>query len=350
MPWTGDWSDVTGRLKGGTAEQIRQALVERAPIAGVTTPARLAAPIAGQLSLDLAEAIDTFFDDIVGAGVFFDHRVNGGVFSGPGATVSHALAGGRGRPEDQVDIIQAWTEADLLTAIGSGAREITTAGTLKAGAWAEQLHDMINLLLWSFAQNGGHGQIQSGTPSSVPITVAHVTPLESRAGQGLPYPGEAIIAYNAAPWIPGMFVGSPFDTATPQHFESKFESRIVRVKTDYRMSDYVLTTANLNHQSQLVIPFDRAIRRTGSSAAYGPYQNNDYPGIPVAQLVSWHTDAAPNRDNTFDVPRIGAFDPITVSVSPPVSLYAFRAGWELAIAEALILSNWNVAGGLEFVA
>jgi len=350
MPWTGNWADVTGRLKGGTGEQLRQALIERGSIAGVATPAILAAPIAGQLSPALKDAINTFFDDIVGAGVFFDHRANGGVFSGPGATVSHTLAGGRDRPEDQVDIIQAWTEADLLTAIGSFARETTTAGTLKDGTWAEQLYSMINLLLWSFAQNGGYGQRVTGTPSSVPISVAPATLLESRYGQGFPYPREARIAYNAAPWVTGMFPGFGFDTATPQHFETKFQGLIVRVKTDYRMSEYVLTTATLNHQSQLVIPFDRAIRHAPGQAWYGPYVNNDYPGTIVAQLVSWHTDAAPNLNNTFDVPRIGAFDPITAPLDPPISFDAFRVGWELAIAEALILSNWNVAGGLTFVA
>ena len=87
MPWTGDWSDVTGRLKADTAEQVRQALVERAPIAGVAVPASLAIPIQGTLSATTARAIDSFFNDIVDANVFFDHTANGGVFSGPGATV-----------------------------------------------------------------------------------------------------------------------------------------------------------------------------------------------------------------------------------------------------------------------
>ena len=344
MPWTGDWSDVTGRLKADTAEQVRQALVERAPIAGVAVPASLAIPIQGTLSATTARAIDSFFNDIVDANVFFDHTANGGVFSGPGATVLSI---------DTSNTIQGWTQATLFDAIGPQVRFLPDENTRKVRFWILQLYQMINLLLWSYASPDIAQLIARAVVSAVRFDAANITPLESRWGIAS-YQSQRIIAFNAAPWVPGMFPSNPgvsaIESAQPQHFDSQqYEHKLVRVKADYRMSDYVLTTDTLNHQSELVISF-QAARRTSIGAAFGAYQNNDYPGIPAYQLYSFHTDAAPNTDNTFDIPRIGAFDTITSFTPLGAKFLGLRFGWGLNLEQSYILSNWNVAGGLTFVA
>ena len=292
MPWTGDWDNLVGRIKINTAEQIRQALVERAAVAGVAVEPFLQVPFQGiDHSQAVAGALDSLFNDIIDKWTFFD------------PTFTHNFF-----------MLQGY-----LDAIGASSREGATSDTLQLAAWAKQLHDMINLMTW--------------TIEAASRFAATAVPYQTRrSGGGHASYADAVSDWLAAPWAAGGH--------RARHYIHHLHIR--RTKTEWTWYNYVNTTA-INHRSEFYWVFDWPFFDV--SGTIRSYENNDYPGFLRLTSRKAFEDAAPNTNNSVSF-FVGAFE--TVTVTDPHS--KARHGWDFRQNMATIRTQWDVAGGLEFVA
>lgn len=293
MPWTGDWSSVDGNRQA-EAEQLRQAMLERALIGGVTPSASLQSPFEGRLKRRLASGLNGLLNEILDGFAF------------------------------------PWTLATLLAAIGASEQVLPVAGELKQSAWAKQLYDMINLMTVTVAV--GNGAFNNR------LSVAQSNTQRRN--------GSTEAQWLAAPWVPG---GNSIKDQFATHWADNGLSRISRIKATYDVSNYVHTTT-LNHQSTFFRVFGYP---TGVNAFTAQrYENNDFPVGERERAVSIEqtADAAPNTRNAFPPFIFGAFETVTTFPLPLPPGPTSRLGWQFRPGFASVVTNWQVVGGLTFVA
>lgn len=322
--WTSEgmsWDDLHDKRLYPYIEAIRQATIERATVIGASVAADFQTPLTQSMIADYRQVRQTGYQ----IQSYLDSWINGGGGAGRFFVNSTDLSGNW---DDSDHAPPAWTEADMLDAIGATERVRISAGSLFTADWARQQYLMLNNLIWT-----SYPAERSSTSNARKIW--------SGTGNW----AAAVAGFNAAAWT-----GEPSNVSCPAHHVKGWSGpegyEIVRYRSIFRNASNFPT--GLNHTSK---SYCQLIKGRTARGTIGVFEDPDY-GVDDSHWAEVNDNNVPGN-GTKDSYYVGNFASNTLA-QPALDgiVHGWMTGYYLpgySPGYGVVIAKWDVTGGYAYV-